>query len=405
MAAGNRIPIVIGAPTDGTPYVHLDGKWTKTNDAKIVSLDEFNKIPETQLPYQALRSYINDWLLTSDYKQNDIVIKDTKVYRANANIAANTPFVSGTAGLTWSVITASGGGLEVWQANQSYDTNDVVLYDSSIWVCISGSLGAGTFIESEWAKIIAHRHVLQTYNLGGSYKQNELVVHDGRLWYCKSNILSAAATAPDEINWGSLTDEIPIVHAWDAQVTYPKGSLIMVDGYVFYAPRDIEKGVAFHTGSDGWNPLKVNSANPSITEYNILENYIKGTMVFKDTKIYYSNADIPANTLWVQGTTGTTWTEMKNGSAGEKIPAGTDVKLNSIIFAASNITIPDADLGPDDIGTWVQVVDYTGQGLLKVYLPRGLNTTESVEYSINTNYGAVKFVWAGLYWVSVSGAY
>ncbi len=50
---------------------------------------------------------IQSWVLTDSYTDGQFVEKDNKIYRSNASIAANTPFVIGETGSTWRLLSAS----------------------------------------------------------------------------------------------------------------------------------------------------------------------------------------------------------------------------------------------------------------------------------------------------------
>jgi alpha-tubulin suppressor-like RCC1 family protein len=74
----------------GTTYVGTAISTTQINVS-------FNRI---SLP-------ITNWILSSSYRQNDLVVYLNDIYQANNNIPANTPFSIGTTGATWKQLSTS----------------------------------------------------------------------------------------------------------------------------------------------------------------------------------------------------------------------------------------------------------------------------------------------------------
>lgn len=67
----------------------------------------------------------DNYVEANPYKANDLVIRNNRIYQANAAIPANTSFAIGTTGATWKKISA----IPEWTLAGVYETGDVVKKD------------------------------------------------------------------------------------------------------------------------------------------------------------------------------------------------------------------------------------------------------------------------------------
>lgn len=68
---------------------------------------------------------INNYVQAIDYKANDLVIRNNKIYQAIGAVPTNTSFAIGTTGATWKKISA----IPEWILTEVYETGDIVKKD------------------------------------------------------------------------------------------------------------------------------------------------------------------------------------------------------------------------------------------------------------------------------------
>ena len=87
-------------------------------------------------------SGIKEWLMTEAYELGDLVIKDNKLYQANAVITGGAAFVIGTSGLTWKEISETAVTTWVSGTSTAYVPNNLVAYSGIIYKCMLGHTSA-----------------------------------------------------------------------------------------------------------------------------------------------------------------------------------------------------------------------------------------------------------------------
>lgn len=160
---------------------------------------------------------------------------------------------------------------DIWIDNTSipYSLSE---YNSTSWVSV-GSAG-GTKI-NDWVS-------------NTEYKQGEYVIHDNLLYKCSITNTDATFTAS---NWNLISGHI----IKDSTTTYVKRSNLQFTGNV-------------NITDDSTNDSTIINVSGNAPLWILSNTYKQYDLVtYTDGCIYQANADIPTNTTWAIGNSGTTW--------------------------------------------------------------------------------------------------
>ncbi|MDB9954495.1 hypothetical protein OAD49_02925, partial [Flavobacteriaceae bacterium] len=197
--SSNQVAFAIYAPTVDT-YVSID-IVTSTNTTQSVSgqytIKELASGGGTGLAvYNA----------TESYNTLDTVVKDSKIYQANAAIPANTAFAIGTTGATWKEVSQAD--LLIWVNNTnggSYSANDLVIYNGVIYKNLTGT-NLDTLPDADFAnwKATGGGDIVPLWKSdtnGGSYSIDDIINYNGVLY--KNLTAANLDTLPsaDTVNW------------------------------------------------------------------------------------------------------------------------------------------------------------------------------------------------------------
>ena len=183
------------------------------------------------------------WTPDTNYKINDIIKYNSTIY------ICTIPHISGPTeeeGLEadqekWDVFSK---GLEWrgdWTQVTRYVVNDIVRYGGTIYVCNTGHTSAdneqdGLEIDQEkWDYF--HKGIVYRGNWanGTRYRINDLVKSGGGIWICTDYHISGINLAADEDNWAQFVEGLEFEDSWDSSTRYERGDIVTYGGYSYVA--------------------------------------------------------------------------------------------------------------------------------------------------------------------------
>lgn len=118
-----------------TPTSPVEGDlWLNTNTQETKAYDQDSS---SWIQISLSTTLIKDWLSTAAYQEDEVVIQNQKVYRANSTIPANTSFVLGTSSSTWSEISKAA--INNWDVNENFGLEKIVVYQGKLYRNTSGN--------------------------------------------------------------------------------------------------------------------------------------------------------------------------------------------------------------------------------------------------------------------------
>lgn len=193
------------------------------------------------------------------YTTNMMVRKNGKLYSPNALIPAGTPFVIGTTGQTWYEVSPAGAA-PPFDITQSHLKNSIITVNGKYYAANEDIPANTPFVVGTsgqtWREVDLTNAFILEHDPTVNYQRYAVVTKNGSLYRATNGAIAASAFDPNQ---------------WE---------LIGGEKNVWRGP---------HTQTLA---------------------YRKDDVVVKDDLIYTANNDIPANTLFTVGTSGTTWRQL-----------------------------------------------------------------------------------------------
>ena len=183
------------------------------------------------------------WTADTHYKVNDIVKYNSTIYICTE---AHISGLTDTLGLEpdqdkWDVFSK---GLEWrgdWTIETRYVVNDIVRYGGIIYVCNEGHTSAdnepdGLELDQEkWDFFHKGITYLGNWSTGTRYRVNDLVKSGGGIWICTDYHISTINLAADESNWAQFVEGLEFEDSWDSSERYERGDIVTYGGYSYVA--------------------------------------------------------------------------------------------------------------------------------------------------------------------------
>lgn len=94
--------------------------------------------------------------------------------------------------------------IDNWIAGNSYNTDDLVVYNSAIYQCIATNSDT-VFDDTKW-KVLGSDFKIEDWVTGTDYKEKDLIIYSGKLYQCVTSP-QADNTVFDETEWLNLSGE------------------------------------------------------------------------------------------------------------------------------------------------------------------------------------------------------
>lgn len=122
-----------------------------------------------------------------------------------------------TSNNNWELIS----GLSNWKPSIEYSKGDLVIYNSSIYRCISSN-SDNTFVPSNWEEMTA----FTMWSTGKDYSVGNIVLYNDRIYRCIASHTSSSFSS-DRNNWVEISPTS--LQNWQASITYPVDSIVLYD--------------------------------------------------------------------------------------------------------------------------------------------------------------------------------
>ena len=187
--------------------------------------------------------YKADWSTETRYKENDIVKYNSTVYICitEHTSAANVELGLEADQAKWNEFSSGIKWQSDWTIDTRYVVNDVVKYGGTIYVCNTGhtssdSLESGLEIDqAKWDYFHRGIDYKSDWTVGTRYKINDVVKQGGGLWICITPYTSTSSFADDETNWDQFVEGLEFEDSWDAYKQYEPGDIATFGGYNYVA--------------------------------------------------------------------------------------------------------------------------------------------------------------------------
>ncbi|AXH70882.1 hypothetical protein [Vibrio phage BONAISHI] len=291
-----------------------------------------------------LRDYVNN----GEFTEGELVLYDKRMYKANSDLSNPGDFDPAD----WTIVGGSGG-IPAYLSSNTYLEGDVVTQGDYIYRAKESGI-SGAWNVSKWEEIAGRSRMRGDFVTGTSvvYKASDVVFHEGQLWKANStitgpedfNVGTSGATwsslsrkgsitpyftdhfyvkgdhviydrriwsakdsklhgAWKEEEWDFVADVDIILNGYSAARKYFSGNLIRVGKKIYSCRIDIEPK-AFDL--DDWEDV----SGVMQGEHDSTRAYEKDVIVIKNNRFYRANGNIPKNTNFSEGTSGTQFTEI-----------------------------------------------------------------------------------------------
>lgn len=257
--------------------------------------------------------YRGEYQQSQAYILHDLVNRSGILFAANGPIAANTPFLKGTTGATWRIVSINS--IEFDPSRVEYLPNELVTYQGNLFLAngivpssvIPAPPNIGT-VTGTWRAYTLPIKV-DPYSAAKTYQQRELFLRPNPSFPTENQLWGAGA-GPWPATFNPLNNELygernKFRGKWSLEDTYRKFDVVLKAdiaepyGTLFEAVADMAAGTAFNYGTGG-NWKRIGSAT-NIKIYSQAQAYSQGDMVLTAWGLYVANANILANTPFVDG--------------------------------------------------------------------------------------------------------
>ena len=164
-------------------------------------IEEHTVYPQSPTSGRYVKLVASDFTFVGD-TPSSFSINPVRVYTSNNN---------------WELIS----GLSNWKPSIEYSKGDLVIYNSSIYRCISSN-SDNTFVLSNWEEMTA----FPMWNTGKDYSIGNIVLYNDRIYRCITSHTSSSFSS-DRNNWVEISPTS--LQNWQESITYPVDSLVLYD--------------------------------------------------------------------------------------------------------------------------------------------------------------------------------
>jgi hypothetical protein len=187
--------------------------------------------------------YQGAWQPLTRYKINDIVKYNSTIYLCTEGHTSAADELTGLENdqEKWDVFSQGVSWQGDWQVNTRYIVNDIIRYGGRSYVCNTGHVSAAdttTGLESDQAKWDIFHDGIEykgEWTMGTRYKINDLVKSGGGIWICTTYHTSQQYLSDDEAKWAQFTEGLEFEDSWSGTRRYQAGDFVTYGGYSYVA--------------------------------------------------------------------------------------------------------------------------------------------------------------------------
>jgi hypothetical protein len=291
--------------------------------------------------------YRGEWFESSAYEEDDIVLREDILYRANGPIAANTEFEEGTGNDTWTEISRSS---IAFSMERAYFKDDFVSFQGKLYIAnddipagwqiptnIIGTTGR-TWRDYTGDLATASHTIINDQNNAVNYPTNGVAVKP-TVAYPSEPALWRTANGQDVFDsdvWQLIGERNKFRGVWNIGDTYKAGDIVFKTGIadpygtMFEANTNINKNTAFqiaNSGTNTWKRLAIGGSGGggvgyvNLKIYNPASAYQAGDFVLTRWGIYQANGAIGAGDPFKDDTTSSSFSPWNSGRPVQTITA------------------------------------------------------------------------------------
>lgn len=182
--------------------------------------------------WELLFSSIDTWKKSTYYKVGAVITTDGLIYRCNTAHTSTTAISADIA--NWDIIGGGNPYAPDWTAKQVYKTNDIVVKDSKLYRAKIAHTASSSFSSDKdnW-ELIGHDKITD-WEAGKKYAVADLCVYKYKIYRCKSAHTSSTTMSDTELSkyWEEVSkaESIP---AWQTKTIYNVGDIVYQDFSVY----------------------------------------------------------------------------------------------------------------------------------------------------------------------------
>ena len=280
---------------------------------------------------EGLDTYVPDLEENHGYKVNEVVICKGKMYRAKNDHLSSTDVI--TDDDNWELIEGATPYAPNWTAKQAYKVGEIVVQDSKLYRAKTDHSAAEEFKEdlSAWELLSGADPYIPDWQATHDYEKDEVVVSNKRIYRALAKHTSSETFTEDTKKWEKLGGSVGGVSEWTAKVDYEAGQLVTYGGIYYKALSDHTSSEAFTTDLAQWEPVTAN-VNEWAQKVYYPKNFIVRSedTLYRCTAAHYSTTSIIADIASWKAIGSTSsgvgeWTAKTFYSAGQMVLKGTSL--------------------------------------------------------------------------------
>ena len=236
--------------------------------------------------------YITDWVTKHAYKENEIIVSDSKLYRVKTAHTSTTSLSDDIA--NWEYV-GHDPNIPDWEIKHDYKQNEVVVVNGAIARALSAHKSSTTKFSDDVAnwEFVSSSSGMAKWTVKTLYQKGQLVSAWNNAYYAKSTHVSGNDFFTDYANWEFFCSHI---NGWvGAGYNYEPGMTVTMDGKIYSCTLK-------HTATSSWEDDK--TANwrligeaALLTDWATKTSYEVGKVVVKDGSIYRANTKHTSTTF------------------------------------------------------------------------------------------------------------
>lgn len=232
---------------------------------------------------------LNELDQAESYKKDDVVIHQGSFFKANDDIPANTTFVVGITGETWTELDIGADAViaEYAQAN-AYIKDQPVRRNGIVHIAKSAIAPGALWSDSDWEPMNVDRSMRVTppvFVNTNRYVKGEAVIHNDDLYIAESNLTPGDFNSA---NWLRITNPKMKIGRWVADTEYEVDNVIIGTNGLLRARSSHTSGPTYD--SSFWQSISLSYF--VLKDFNVTSEFKQGEIVNRDGELYRSKTDI-----------------------------------------------------------------------------------------------------------------
>lgn len=185
-------------------------------------------------------TWLNDWVVNTRYKINDVVSYGGQTYVCNTG---HTSAATDALGLEddqskWDYFHKGIDYLGQWSSSTvRYKVNDIVNYGADIWICTGYHISSATFDETKWSRFVEGLTYENTWSDLTTYQPGDIIGYGGFSYISKTNNINKLPSS-NAADWALFTTGFNFVGDWAITQSYKLGDVLRLGGYTYVVTAD-----------------------------------------------------------------------------------------------------------------------------------------------------------------------